>query len=310
MAMVAGAARLGIDVGEQKTIGVVIDGDGRALAERCLNTPEGDGRAVVAALAGLVVSLCDDAAIDLPSVGLAVAHRIERRAVGRRHDYLPPRIEPALPRELAATIGREVRSADKASCLALAERDGGVAADGRRMFAAVLGRSLAGAVMCRGELLGGMAGSAGAWAHVSLPWPTDHEIRHASVCDCGHSGCIESWLSGPAMSADYLRRGASRADAADIVARAEAGERLAGMTLRDWLSRVARGLAMIVHLLDPEIIVLGGGLARIRWLYTEVPKIWAGRDARPRRLPELRPATTGDAAIARGAAALSPPPKT
>lgn len=290
-------------------IGVIIDTDYRVHAQRALDVPIGDYPATVEAIAAMVRTLELDVGIEGLPVGVATPGRLnaaKHLMCGSHVAWLNAR---PLPRDLAATLERDVRTAHKAGCLARAEYLDGAAKDATRVFAAVLGTGVSGALMIDGNLVGGGNGSAGTWGHNSLPWPSSAEARTAPTCGCGLEGCIEAWLSGPAMSADHVRRGGHSLTVPDIVARAEAGERLAGITLRDWLARSARSLAAVINLVDPQVIVVGGGLSRIRWLYSEVPKIWSRHCVVEDLRTTLVPAAHGDASIARGAALLWPVPE-
>ncbi|WP_353224288.1 ROK family protein [Salinisphaera hydrothermalis] len=307
--MSASNLRLGIDLGCSRMIGAIIDGDHRVHAERHLDVPIGDYPATVAAIAAMVSTLEQDVGIEGLPVGVATPGRLnasKHLMCGSHVSWLNAR---PLPRDLAATLGRDVRTAHKAGCLARAEYLDGAAEGATRVFAAVLGTGVSGALLIDGQLLGGSNGFAGTWSHNSLPWPTPAESRTAPTCGCGQHGCIEAWLSGPGMSADHVRRGGHALTVPDIVTRAEAGERLAGITLRDWLARSARSFAAVINLMDPQVIVVGGGLSRIRWLYSEVPKIWGRHCVADELRTTLVPAAHGDASIARGAALLWPLPQ-
>ncbi|MGN8157693.1 ROK family protein [Salinisphaera sp. SWV1] len=300
--------RLGIDLGCSRLTGAIVDADHRVHAERRLAVPVGDYSATVAAIVEMVGMLETDVGIEGLPVGVATPGRLNasRHLIcGSHAGWLNNR---PLPRDLAATLGRNVRTAHKAGCLAGAEQSSGATAGARRVFAAVLGSGVSGALMIDGRLVGGANGFAGAWGHNSLPWPSAAEMRGAPTCGCGLSGCIETWLSGPGMSRDHERRGGHALAVPDIVARAEAGERLAGITLRDWLARSARAFAAVINLIEPEIIVVGGGLSRIRWLYSEVPKVWARHCATDDLRTTLVPAAHGEVSIACGAALLWPVP--
>lgn len=306
--MSASDLRLGIELGCSRMIGAIVDSHHRVHAERRHDVPVGDYAATVAAIAEMVRVLEADVGIEGLSVGVATPGRLNASRhlmCGSHVDWLNNR---PLPRDLGATLERGVRTAHKAGCLARAEQLEGAAEGASRVFAAVLGTGVSGALMIDGHLVGGANGFAGSWGHNGLPWPSAAEVRAAPTCGCGLAGCIEAWLSGPGMSKDHVRRGGHTLGVPDIVARAEAGERLAGITLRDWLARSARAFATVINLIEPEVIVVGGGLSRIRWLYSEVPKIWARHCVTDDLRTKLVPAAHGDASIARGAALLWPVP--
>lgn len=305
--MSAPGLRLGVDLGASRMIGLVLDAQGRVHAERRLDVPAGDYSATVAHVVELVNALEADVGESGLPMGLATPGRIDARRHLMCGSYAAWLNDRPLPRDVAAGLERDVRTAHKAGCLALAEvGEGGAAQGARRVFAAVIGSGVSGAMMIDHTLVGGNQGFAGAWGHVSLPWPKAAEVRAAPVCGCGLTGCVEAWLSGPGMSADHVRRGGHTLTVPQIVERAEGGERLTGITLRDWLARAARSLAMVINMSQPEMIVVGGGLSRVRWLYSEVPKIWGRHCVDDTPETRLVPAGHGEASIARGAAALWP----
>lgn len=298
--------RLGIDLGGSKIAGIVLGGNDTVCAERRLETPRNDYTATVAAVIELVGALETDVDVSGLPVGVGTPGSVVP-ASGRLHNANSQCLNgQALGADLRAALARDVRLANDADCLALSEAYDGAGAGLNDVFAVILGTGVGGGVVVNRRLVTGRNGLAGEWGHISLPWATAAEQRQPPHCWCGLHGCLEAWLSGPGMSADHLRRGGHELAAREIVARAEAGERLAGATLRAWLQRIARSLAMIVNLLDPEVIVVGGGLSRIRWLYSEVPKIWAEHAFTSTLETALRPALHGDASGVRGAARLWP----
>jgi fructokinase len=208
-------------------------------------------------------------------------------------------------RDLEAALGRPVRVANDADCFALSEAIDGAAAGARSVFGAILGTGVGGGVVIAGQLITGANAIAGEWGHNPLPWPEDSE-RPGPRCYCGKSGCIESFLSGPALAADHQRATGSRPDAQAIAEAATAGEEAAQASLARYVDRLARALAGVINIVDPEFVVLGGGLSRIAALYDAVPAIWgryvfsdvvATRLVRPRH---------GDSSGVRGAAWLWP----
>ncbi|WP_423823629.1 ROK family protein [Salinisphaera sp. SPP-AMP-43] len=298
--------RLGLDLGRSRLRGVVLDTDHRVVAQRQVATPEHDYRSLIGLIAELVKSLETEVGqAELP-LGLAVPSGVSAASQRLRRGPMPLLNDRPLPADVSAATAREVRTGHAAGCRALAEAADGSLAGFERVFVASIGSSVSGALLLDGRLAGGPNGTAGAWGHTSLPWPNNIESRAFPECWCGQAGCIEAWVSGLGMSADHVRRGGHALTAEEIVERAEAGERLAGITLRDWLSRMARGLATLVNIVEPERIVVGGGLSRIRWLYSEVPKIWGQYCLSDRVGTEIVPATHGETAAAFGAALLWP----
>ena len=297
--------RIGIDLGGTKIEAVALDADDRELARLRVATPQGDYGATLAAVAALVADI--------------------ERATGRRGTVglgTPGALSPAtgliknanstclngrpLDRDLEALLGRPVRLANDANCLAASEAADGAAAGMGIVFAIILGTGVGGGIAVDGRPLVGRNAIAGEWGHNPLPRPLDAE-RPGPACYCGRRGCIEAFLSGPALAADHAARGGPGMAAPAIVARAEAGDALACAVLEAWLDRLARALAAVVNLLDPDVIVVGGGLSHIARLYDEVPRLWGPHVFSDRVATPLVRARHGDASGVRGAARLWPP---
>jgi fructokinase len=204
--------------------------------------------------------------------------------------------------DLEAALGRPVRLANDANCLALSEAADGAAAGVRCAFAVIIGTGCGGGLAVDGRLIEGVSGIAGEWGHASLPWPGPDETP-GPACWCGLTGCLETWISGSGLARDHGGRGGS-GTAEQIVAAARLGEAAASESLERYLSRLGRGLAMICNILDPDVFVFGGGMSKVDELYDQLPARiapfvfadgWRGR---------LAPARWGDASGVRGAARL------
>lgn len=297
--------RIGIDMGGTKIEAVALGEGDRELARLRVATPQGDYAATLAAVAALVAEL--------------------ERATGRRGTVglgTPGALSPAtgviknanstclngrpLDRDLAAALGRPVRLTNDANCLAASEAVDGAAAGLGVVFAVILGTGVGGGLAVDGRPLVGRNAIAGEWGHNPLPRPADDE-RPGPPCYCGRRGCIEAFLSGPALAADYAARGGGAADPPAIVARAQAGEPAAAGALDAWLDRLARALAAVVNLVDPDAIVVGGGLSHVARLYADVPRLWGAHVFSDRVDTPLLKARHGDASGVRGAARLWPP---
>ncbi|MCA9710689.1 MAG: ROK family protein, partial [Myxococcales bacterium] len=211
----------------------------------------------------------------------------------------------ALREDLELHMGRSVRLANDANCLALSEAVDGAGQGAEVVFGAILGTGTGGGIVVGGRPLGGHNAIAGEWGHNPLPWPTDDE-RPGSPCYCGRQGCIETFLSGPGMVRDHQAHGGAEASAVAISAAADAGDAAARATLERYAERLARGLASIINVLDPDVIVLGGGVSNIAWLYEAVPQLWERWIFSDRVDTDLRPAMHGDSSGVRGAAWLWP----
>jgi fructokinase len=209
----------------------------------------------------------------------------------------------ALRRDLEHALARPVRCANDANCLAVSEAADSAGAD--VVFGVILGTGVGGGLVVRGAPVTGANAIAGEWGHNPLPWPEDDE-RPGPACYCGRSGCIETFLSGPGLSADYVRRGGDVVPSEAIVARAAQGDAAAVEALATWHARLARALATVINVVDPDVIVVGGGLSAVASLYDRVPALWGRWVFSDRVDTVLRPPAHGDASGVRGAAWLWP----
>lgn len=309
-------ARFGIDLGGTKIALVALDRSGRVLARRRMPTPRGDYRAIIAAIGTLVEAAERDLGV-VASVGVGTPgapSRVDGLMKNCNSVVLNGR---PLAADLAARLGRPVRLANDADCFALSEATDGAATGRAVVFGAILGTGVGGGIVVDGRVLRGPNAIAGEWGHNPLPWPHPGELP-GPACYCSRRGCLETWLSGPALSREAAVRtggvasaaaGGSTAvagDAAAVVRRAQTGDADAQAALAAWFDRLARGLAMVINLLDPDAIVLGGGLSSIDATYAEVPRRW-GRHVFSDRVDTalLRPAHGDDSGVL-GAARLWP----
>jgi len=303
----AGRHAIGIDLGGTKIEAITLDPAGAECWRRRIPSPAHDYGALLDAIAGLVA----DARTRLPAgaaaPGVGVGGPGSPMADGRIKNANTTCLNGRpLARDLSARLGLRVQVANDANCLALSEATDGAGAGAAVVFAAILGTGTGAGIAVHGQVLQGPNGLAGEWGHNPLPWARADEPR--PPCYCGQAGCIEALLSGPALAQDHARRHGGGLTARDIAAAADAGDRAAVNTLERWLDRLARALAGVINLLDPDVIVLGGGLSRIGRIYTELPqrcRPWvfsAGSDEPLRTL--VLPALHGDSSGVRGAAWL------
>jgi fructokinase len=297
---------LGVDLGGTKTEAAVLAPDGAVQWRERVPTPAGDYRATLQAVAGLVQRA--EAALQQPFT-VGVGHPGSLTAAGRIKNANSTCLNgQPLAADLQALLGRPVRLANDANCLALSEATDGAAAGAATVFAVILGTGTGAGIVVNGRVLTGANSLAGEWGHNPLPWADAAEQAAAPGCYCGQRGCVETWLSGPALAQDHVRHGGDVLSGETIVAAAQAGDAAAQATLERHVHRLARALAGIVNLLDPEVIVLGGGLSRLPHLYTAVPALWArwvfsaGSDESLHT--RLLPALHGDSSGVRGAAWL------
>ena len=293
--------RIGIDVGGTKIEAILLDARGGEMRRLRVATPR-DYDGTLRAIAGLVEQLEREAGASA-SVGLGTPGAISP-ATGRIKNsnsvWLNGR---PLGEDLARALSREVRLANDADCFALSEAQDGAGAGAAVVFGAILGTGVGGGIVARGRLLAGPNAIAGEWGHNALPWPRDDE-RPGPACYCGRRGCIETFLSGPGLERDHAERTGQSVPAAEVVARAEGGDRAAHETLERHAERLARALASVINLLDPHVIVLGGGLSNVTQLYSRVPALWSAWVFSDRVDTRLVPPRHGDSSGVRGAAWL------
>jgi predicted NBD/HSP70 family sugar kinase len=205
--------------------------------------------------------------------------------------------------DLERVLGRPVRMANDADCFALSEASDGAAAGRPVVFGVILGTGVGGGIVVKGRLLQGPNAIAGEWGHNPLPWPQADELP-GPECYCGKRGCIETFLSGPGLARDFLQHAGQSLTGVEILARAESGDAEAELAFQRYEDRLARGLAHVINLLDPDAIVLGGGLSNCDRLYDEVPKRWGRYVFSDRVDTLLLPPRHGDSSGVRGAAWL------
>ena len=211
-----------------------------------------------------------------------------------------------LQRDLEALLGRVIRVSNDANCLALSEASDGAAAGASNVFAVILGTGVGAGIAINGAPLVGANGIAGEWSHNQLPWQRLGWDESQTQCWCGKRGCIENWLSGVGFAADHARVTQEKISTEEIVARADAGNERCAATLSRYEDRLARALAHVINVLDPEVIVLGGGVSRIQHLYRDVPALWDQWVFSNHVVTRLVPAMHGDSSGVRGAAWLWP----
>ncbi len=299
--------RIGIDLGGTKIEGIVLEGESTVLACERLSTPSTDYLATVSAIAGLVAKLETIIERKNLSIGIGTPGAVNPATGLMKNCNSVCLNGKPLKQDLEKSIGREIRMANDADCLALSENFDGAAAGARSLFAAILGTGCGGAVLVHGQLLSGPNAIAGEWGHNPLPWPRPEWNEIPGVrCWHGGLGCLETWISGSGLARDYAVAGGERLTGEQIALRAEAGDEKAAAALARFEDRLARALAQVINLLDPEVIVLGGGVSRVQRLYRHVPALWNQWVFSDRVDTKLLPARHGDSSGVRGAARLWP----
>jgi len=298
--------RIGIDLGGTKIEIAALDAaDGAVLARERIATPRGDYAATIAAIRDLVAGV--EARLGRRgTVGIGIPGAISPASGLVKNANSTWLIGRPFDRDLAVALDRPVRLANDANCFALSEAVDGSAAGAAIMFGVILGTGVGGGIVVNGRVLTGANAISGEWGHNPLPRPEDTE-RPGPACYCGRQGCIETFLSGPGLAADHERATGSALSAEDVVAAAEAGDAAAEATLRRYEDRLARALAHLVNILDPEVIVLGGGLSGLPRLYEAVPRLWGRHIFSDHVATRLVPPVHGDSSGVRGAAWRWPP---
>ena len=293
---------LGIDLGGTKIEIIALDPSGEVLLRRRIDSPRGDYGRTLAAVAALV--------------GETEAELGARGTVGFG---TPGAISPAtgllknsnstwlngrpLDRDLAEALRRPIAIANDADCFALSEATDGAAAGAQSVFGVIIGTGTGGGLVIHGKVMAGPNAIAGEWGHNPLPWPRSDELP-GPECYCGLQGCIETWLSGPGLARDHQQHAGESLAPPAILAAALAGDGDAEATLARYDDRLARGLASVINLVDPEVIVLGGGLSQLERLYRTVPAIWERYVFSDTVRTRLVPPMHGDSSGVRGAAWL------
>jgi fructokinase len=281
--------RIGIDLGGTKIEAIALDG-AREVARRRVPTPRGDYEATVSAVASLVRQIGEG------TVGVGIPGALSRVSGLVKNANSTWLIGRPLKQDLEKAIGREVRLENDANCFALSEATGGAGARADVVFGVILGTGVGGGIVVHGKVLSGPNAIAGEWGHNPLPAPAPEDLP-LPTCYCGRSGCIETYLSGPGLAADHLKFTGESLNAEEIVARR-------GETLGRYEARLARALASVINVLDPDVIVLGGGMSNVERLYTEVPRLWSKHVFSDHVATRLVRNAHGDSSGVRGAAWL------
>ena len=294
--------RIGIDLGGSKIEGILLDGAGAERGRERVATPQGDYTATLQAIGHMVNHLEKQAGVSC-SVGIGMPGT-HSRATGlvKNSNSVCLNGQP-LQRDLESLLGRALRFANDADCFALSEASDGAASGADSVFGVIVGTGTGGGIVYRGQLVSGPYGIAGEWGHNPLPWPQADELPGPD-CYCGKRGCIETWLSGPGLARDHATHNGDVMDAAAVAQAAVTGETAARTTLERYADRMARALASVINIIDPDVIVLGGGVSNIEWLYSAVPQRWGNYVFSDTVETRLVRAMHGDASGVRGAAWL------
>ncbi len=299
--------RIGIDLGGTKIEGILMDAGGGIIARHRVATPQHDYHGIIAAIAALVAHLATGRSVckNAP-VGVGIPGAISRRTGLIKNANTTCLIGRPLDRDLAAALHRPVRLANDANCFALSEASDGAGKGHGVVFGVILGTGCGGGLVVKGEIIEGLNAIGGEWGHNPLPWPDPSEIEGAP-CYCGKRGCIETWISGPAFATDHQRASGIHMKAEEIVSAAANGQACAEASIERLAQRIGKALASVVNIVDPDIIVLGGGLSNIAALYPLIPPVIARHAFSDEIITPVVRAVHGDSGGVRGAAWLWPP---
>ena len=294
--------RIGVDVGGTKIEVVSLLPDGRELGRLRIDTPAGDYALIIEAVSRIVA---DAEASWGPAIGIGIG---TPGAIDPTTGLLKNSNSVALNgrpfhSDVETALGRPVRVANDADCFALSEATDGAAAGADTVFGVILGTGVGGGLVVRGRLLVGPNAIAGEWGHNPLPWPRRSDLA-GPECYCGLTGCIETFLSGPALERDHALLSGASLPASEIAARAASGDDFAQAAVDLYVDRLARALAALINVLDPDVIVLGGGVSNVEALYEKVPSSWQPFVFSDVVLTRLTGAAHGDSSGVRGAARL------
>jgi len=298
------SVRIGVDLGGTKIEFVALERDGVELHRHRIPTPRFDYEATVRAIADGVKEM-EKQLGRVGSVGVGIPGTVSTRTGLVKNANSTWLNGKPFDKDLSRALSREVRCANDANCLAVSEATDGAGAGKHIVFAVILGTGCGGGIAVDGRVHGGSNGVAGEWGHNTLPWMRAEEFP-GPPCYCGKNGCIETWISGTGLEKDYERATTISLHGPEILARSEAGEPAALAALERFEDRLTRGLSGVINLLDPDVIVMGGGASQMSRIYKNVPgrlaKYVFGKEADT----PLVPAKHGDSSGVRGAAWLWP----
>ncbi|MBH27758.1 MAG: hypothetical protein CL789_00775 [Chloroflexi bacterium] len=297
--------RIGIDMGGTKIEGIAIDFDGTEIMRHRIDTPAaGPDRygSIVNAIDQLVRYIEDSIGVS-GTVGVGIPGTLSASTGKIKNANTVELIGKPFDKDLEKAIDRPIRLANDANCFALSEAVDGAGKGSTSVFGVIIGTGTGGGIVVDGKVVLGLNGIGGEWGHNPLPWPKLSEVP-GPECYCGLNGCIETYLSGPGLKASYQRLTGHILEPVEIMKLFDSGDSEARAVIGDYVNRLARGLASIINVLDPEVIVLGGGLSNIDYLYKNVPDHWMDYIFSDDCFTKLKKAVHGDSGGVRGAAWL------
>ncbi len=294
--------RIGIDLGGTKIEGIALDENGDVIIRQRIATPVRNYKSTLESIVNLVLML-EKKSGGKATIGIGTPGSISPKSRLLRNSNSICMNGQPVKEDLENLLGRDIRMSNDANCFALSEATDGAAKGARVVFGVIVGTGTGSGIVVNGQVLTGPNAIAGEWGHNPLPWPENNE-HPGSDCFCGKKGCIETYLSGPGLVDDYKRLTKKQKSSKEIVILAESNDEQAKKCMADYENRMARALASVVNMLDPDIIVLGGGMSNIKRLYTNVPGIWGQYIFSDVVKTRLVPPAFGDSSGVRGAAWL------
>lgn len=297
--------RLGIDLGGTKIEAIALDDQGKELARHRMAAPQGNYDDTLEALDALVSKLEGETG-EKGTIGIGMPGALDARTGLIKNANSTWLIGKPMDKDLERILGRPVRMANDANCFALSEAMDGAGKDAETVFGVILGTGCGGGIVVDKKILVGANRIAGEWGHNALPNPRDHE-RPGPQCYCGKFGCLETWISGSGLAAHHNERTGHQLTAHEIALLEAAGDEEAHRSFCDLEDRIARALGVIVNIIDPDVIVLGGGLSNVDRIYENVPALLAAHVMSDNPIINLQRNHFGDSSGVRGAAWLWPP---
>lgn len=294
--------RIGIDLGGTKIEGIALNDDGQELFRRRVDTPQHDYAATLDAVSELVNEI-ESATQQSGSIGIGIPGTISPTTSLVKNANSTWLIGKPLDKDLETRLGKQVRVANDANCFVISEATDGAGQDAEIVFGVIIGTGTGGGIAINRHLVVGCNAIGGEWGHNPLPWPDSSELP-GTDCFCGKQGCIETWLSGPGFARQFYHQTDQKLTAPEIVSLSKQGDEQAELALQQYEDRMARALASVINIIDPHVIVLGGGMSNIKRLYDNIPAIWGKYIFSDNIDTRLLPNVHGDSSGVRGAAWL------
>jgi len=270
--------RIGIDLGGTKTEGILIHSNGETITRFSRSTPVNNYSAIIRNIVSIVDELQQICAVDpQPTIGIGIPGSVSLTTGLVKNANTTCLIGKPFNRDLEQALNQPIRMANDANCFTLSEAVDGAASECKTVFGVILGTGVGGGICIDKKPLNGCNSISGEWGHNPLPWAKIDQVESehpGPKCYCGKNGCIETFLSGPGMSYDHSIHYGEKLSPEQIISKSREGDINAGTTLRRYISRLARAISSVINIIDPDVVVLGGGLSNINELYHDVPEIW------------------------------------